>query len=110
VKEDIAGFFIHFKNPALLVMFGLGIVLQTSFTGMWTFLPFHLLEEPYDLSLGQISFFYFAYSFGVVGAPIAGWLVGKYSLRTVRVAGIYVLSLGMFVVLFPSLIAISVGL
>jgi len=108
--EDMKGFLVHFKNPLLLLMFGLGIVLQMAFTGMWTFLPFHLLEEPYNLSLQQISYFYLAYSLGIVGAPIAGWLTVKFSLSQIRVAGVIILSGGMFIVLGSSIIAISIGL
>src|SRR5690625_3396583 len=110
ILEDMKGFLVHFKNPLLLLMFGLGVVLQTAFTGMWTFLPFHLLEEPYDLSLQQISYFYLAYSLGIVGAPIAGWLTAKFSLSQIRVAGVIILSGGMFIVLGSSIIAISIGL
>src|SRR5699024_3466379 len=76
---DLAGFLIHLKNRNMLVMFGLGVVLQVSFTGMWTYLPFHLIDPPYELTLGQIAFFYLAYSFGIIGAPIAGWLTAKYT-------------------------------
>ena len=108
--EDVKGFLVHFKNPLLLLMFGLGIVLQMSFTGMWTFLPFHLIEAPYHLSLQHISYFYLAYSLGIVGAPIAGWLVGKFSLSTIRLVGVIILSAGMFITLSSSLIAISIGL
>src|SRR5699024_51962 len=108
--EDIKGFLIHFKNPLLLLMFGLGTILQVSFTGMWTFLPFHLLEAPYHLSLQNISYFYLAYSLGIVGAPIAGWLTRKFSLSSIRVFGVIVLAAGMFITLGSSLIAISVGL
>src|SRR5690625_5832909 len=32
--QDIEGFLFHLKNPALLLVFGLGIVLQFSFTGV----------------------------------------------------------------------------
>lgn len=110
LMEDMAGFLYHFKNPSLLLMFGLGIVLQTSFTGMWTFLPFHLLAAPYELSLQQISYFYFAYSLGVIGAPIAGWLSSKYSLSNIRVTGVVFLTIGMFITLGSSLYAITLGL
>lgn len=108
--EDMKGFLYHFKNPLLLLMFGLGTVLQMSFTGMWTFLPFHLLEEPYHLSLQQISYFYFAYSLGMVGAPIAGWLAGKFSLSAIRIAGVIILAVGMLITLGTSIVAIIVGL
>src|SRR5699024_9312608 len=56
-SEDIKGFLVHFKNPLLVFMFGLGAILQMSFTGMWTFLPFHLLEPPYNYSLSHIAYF-----------------------------------------------------
>lgn len=110
IKNDLAGFFYHFKNPSLLLMFGLGMVLQISFTGMWTFLPFHLLEAPYHLSLQQISYFYFAYSLGVIGAPIAGYLSAKFSMSSLRIVGVLFLSAGMLISLGESLIAISLGL
>lgn len=110
IQEDIAGFLYHFKNPTLLLMFGLGVVLQLSFTGMWTYLPFHLLEAPYELSLKQISYLYFAYSLGVVGAPIAGWLTGKYEMRNIRIAGVIILTAGMLMTLFHSLLIIAIGL
>lgn len=109
-KEDMKGFLVHFKHPLILLMFGLGAVLQVSFTGMWTFLPFYLLEAPYHLSLQNISYFYLAYSLGIVGAPIAGWLTGRFSLGSIRIFGVIVLAAGMFVTLGSSLIAISIGL
>lgn len=108
--DDMKGFFVHFKNPSLLLMFGLGTMLQMSFTGMWTFLPFHLIDAPYNLSLQQVSYFYIAYSLGIVGAPIAGWLAGKYRLSSIRVAGVAILSIGMFITLGSSILAISIGL
>lgn len=109
-SEDIKGFLFHLKNKQLLLMFGLGMVLQTSFTGMWTFLPFHLIEEPFNLSLQQIAYFYLAYSLGTVGAPIAGWLSRKYSLATLRITGVVILTVGMLITLGASLFSMIVGL
>src|SRR5699024_194358 len=53
LKKDIAGFLVHLKNPLLLPVFGLGIILQLSFTGVWTYLPFYLQGDPFHLSLRQ---------------------------------------------------------
>lgn len=108
--KDMEGFLYHFKNPELLLMFGLGMVLQMSFTGMWTFLPFHLLEEPYHLSLQQISYFYFAYSLGVIGAPVAGYLSTKLTMSSLRIIGVLFLSAGMLISLKQSIVWISIGL
>ncbi|BAQ09612.1 hypothetical protein OXB_1140 [Bacillus sp. OxB-1] len=109
-SKDIEGFLFHLKNPNLLIVFGLGVVLQLSFTGMWTFLPFHLMAPPYSLSLDAISYTYFAYSFGVIGAPLAGWLAGYFGLRTVRRAGVITMSVGLLLTLGTSLTLIGTGL
>lgn len=109
-RTDIKGFLYHLKNPQLLLMFGLGAVLQISFTGMWTFLPFHLMDEPFHLSLQQISYFYFAYSLGTIGAPLAGWLSRHYDMSHLRIVGVIILTVGMLVTLNTSLVGIIIGL
>jgi len=106
----MAGMLYHFKNPNILLIIGMGVVLQFSFTSIWTYLPFHLENEPYSLSVKAISYTFFAYGFGVVGAPFAGWLAGYFGLRPIRNSGILVLSLGIFLTLSPSLVMIIVGL
>jgi len=110
IKKDIEGFLYHIKNPALLIVIGMGIVLQLSFTGIWTYLPFHLQEEPFSLSIEAISYTFFAYGLGVIGSPLAGWLAGKFKLEHVRVVGIIVLSFGVFLTYIMSLPVIIIGL
>ncbi|AIY06515.1 hypothetical protein Plano_2550 [Planococcus sp. PAMC 21323] len=108
--KDIAGFLFHLKNPALLVVFGLGTVLQTSFTGIWTYLPFYLEASPFSMSLQAISYLFFAYGIGVIGSPMAGRVAEKFGLRNVRLAGVFILSAGIFMTLSPYLWMIVVGL
>ncbi|MEC5422894.1 MFS transporter [Virgibacillus sp. C22-A2] len=108
--KDMEGFIFHLKNPALRIVFGLGIVLQFSFSGLWTYLPFYLQEKPFFLSLHTISYTFFAYGLGVVGAPVAGWLAGVYGMRKIRLAGILVLTAGIFMTLSSSLILVIIGL
>lgn len=109
-KEDFIGFSYHLKNPALLLMFGLGIVLQVTFTGTWTYLPFHLTATPFSLSLETISLIYFAYGFGILGAPIASWLSGRFTLEKVRTSSIVILTFGVLCTLHSSLIVVLMGL
>ena len=108
--EDIRGFGFHLKNPNLLVLFGLGIVLQVTFTGTWTYLPFQLAEPPFSMSLESISFLYFAYAFGILGAPIASWLSNKFTLDKVRTTAICLLSFGVLCTLHSSLFIVLLGL
>lgn len=79
-KEDMEGILFHLKNPSILTIIGMGAVLQFSFTSLWTYLPFHLEAEPYHLSIEAISYTFFAYGFGVIGAPFAGWLAGHFGM------------------------------
>ncbi|MCG1026808.1 MFS transporter [Virgibacillus halodenitrificans] len=109
-RKDLTGFLYHLRNPSLILVFGMGIILQMSFTGVWSFLPFHLQEEPFSLSLHAISYMFFAYGLGVIGAPLAGWVAGYFGLRKVRMLGIIILSLGVFLTLSHSLPIIVIGL
>lgn len=109
-RKDIEGFLFHLKNPALLVVFGLGAILQISFTGVWTYLPFYLEAPPYSMSLQAISYLFFAYGIGVIGSPLAGRAAEKYGLRKVRLAGVFILSAGILMTLSSFLWLIVVGL
>ncbi|MFD1362166.1 MFS transporter [Lentibacillus salinarum] len=109
-SSDLKGFAYHLKNPALLLFFGLGIVLQLSFTGIWTYLPFYLEAPPFALSLDVISYTFFAYGLGVIGSPLAGWLAGKFRLKIIRITGVLVMVAGLFMTLGPDLWMIIVGL
>lgn len=109
-RKDVEGFLFHLKNPSLMIAFGLGIVLQLSFTGIWTYLPFHLTAPPFLLSLETVSYTFYAYGFGVVGSPLAGWLAGKFGLTKVRLAGITVLALGILLTISNSIMFVIIGL
>lgn len=109
-KKDMEGMVFHLKNSSLLLTIGLGIVLQLSFTSIWTYLPFHLEAEPFSLSLEAISNIFFAYGLGVIGAPLAGWLAGNLGFRKVRIAGILTMTLGACITFSQSVSIIVIGL
>lgn len=109
IQKDLKGFGYHMKNPSLLIVFGLGIALQLSFTGMWTFLPFHLTASPFSLSLDEVSYIYFAYAFGIVGAPLAGSIAVKYGMNTVRLVGVILLALGCLLTISMKLPVLIIG-
>ncbi|AQQ54427.1 MFS transporter [Planococcus lenghuensis] len=109
-RQDLEGFMFHLKNPSLLLVFGLGAVLQISFTGVWTYLPFYLQGPPFVMSLEAISYLFFAYGLGVVGSPVAGRLAGKWGIGPVRLAGVFTLSAGILLTLSGSITLITIGL
>ncbi|RWZ58666.1 MFS transporter [Halobacillus fulvus] len=109
-KEDVKQLTYHLKNPTLLLIFGLGIIFQTAFTGLWTYLPFYLQDEPFGLSLSAISFFFLAYGLGVIGSPFSGWLAGHFGLDKVRFIATFVFTVGIWITLSPSIFMITIGL
>lgn len=109
-KEDLKGFSYHLGNRPLLLMFGLGIILQIAFTGLWTYLPFHLTSPLFNLTMETVSLTYLAYSFGILGAPIASWLTTRYKLETIRSVAIVILIIGTVCTLNKSLFIVLVGL
>ncbi|MDN7244944.1 MFS transporter [Planococcus shenhongbingii] len=108
--KDLEGFWFHLKNPSLLVVFGLGAVLQISFTGIWTYLPFHMENPPFSMSLQSISYLFFVYGIGVIGSPMAGRAAENFGLREIRRAGVVLLSLGILLTLSPFLWIVVAGL
>src|SRR5699024_7242373 len=67
-----------------------------------------LQGDPFHLSLEAISYMFLAYSLGEIGSPLAGWLAGNFGLKSVRIIGVVVLSIGIFLTLFYSLTMIYI--
>ncbi len=109
-KEDLKGYIQHLKNPELLILFGLGIILQLSFTGIWTYIPFHLQNEPFSFSLQEISYLYITYGLGIIGSSVAGVLINTFSLEKIRIIAIFIMSTGIFITIVPSIPLIATGL
>lgn len=110
LKKDLKAYAEHLKNPLLLVLFMFGVILQLSFTGIWTYLPFHLQGAPFYLSLQTISFLYLAYGLGVIGSAVTGILLNRFKINHIRVVAICIMTVGIVVTLSQSLILIFVGL
>ncbi|MCP8615625.1 MFS transporter [Salirhabdus salicampi] len=109
IIDDLKGMLFHLTNMELIPLFLTGFILQTVFMGLWTYLPFYLVGEPYYLSLKEISFIYFAYGFGVISSPIAGRLSSQYGLVRMLVLGIYIMVFAIFLTLIQATSWIVIG-
>lgn len=110
VVKDIKGMLIHLTDRRLLVLFTLGFLIQVIFTGVWTYLPFYLEQEPYSLSLKWISLTYFAYILGVISPPVAGRLSSRIGLRRTMMAGLFILAGGALLTLNHRYTLVIIGL
>ncbi|WP_262421802.1 MFS transporter [Bacillus aquiflavi] len=109
-KKDIHGMLVHGKNKKLIPVFIMGVILQFSFTGAWTYLPFYLEQEPFFLTVKDISFTYFAYTAGIVGSMVAGRLAVHIPKTKIVFTGVITLIAGSWITLVPSLTTVIIGL
>lgn len=110
LKKDIIGMLIHSKNPSLIPVFTMGVLLQFSFTGPWTYLPFYLEKEPFFLSVKDISFTYLAYSAGIIGSIVAGRLAITIPKTKLIITGVFILISGAWLTMITSLNVVIIGL
>ncbi|WP_028784728.1 MFS transporter [Thalassobacillus devorans] len=110
IKDDLAGMFIHLKDKNLIPAFYMGIVIQLTFTGIWTYLPFYLSDEPFYLSIGTITFAYFAYGLGLVSSPAASKLSLSFGMAKVVVTSVLVMVTGILLTAVPVVPLIYAGL
>lgn len=110
INKDLKAFGMHLKNPTLILLFGFGIILQLSFTGVWTFIPFHLTNAPFNLTIETIAYLFLAYIFGVIGAPLSSTLANKFGLKKVKLVAVIMMVIGIIMTLSASVSVIITGL
>jgi YNFM family putative membrane transporter len=98
-----AGMIGHLRDPRLVGAYLVGAGLFFGWTGIFTYLPFHLAAPPYALPQGVISSVYLVYAAGVVSSPLAGRLTGRLSPRTLIAAGLVLVAAGMALTVARSL-------
>lgn len=102
------GSFDHLKNRAVLAGLAIGFFLFFAFQATTTYLAFRLAGSPFNLSTTFISLVYLSYALGIFSSSMAGWLRGRFRLRSSLILGFTLALLGNLALLTPSL-SITVG-
>ncbi|MGP4078550.1 MFS transporter [Pseudalkalibacillus sp. R45] len=110
ISSDLKGMFVHLTDMRLIPLFVMGLLLQTMFTAVWTYLPFYLHGEPFNWSLKLISFTYFAYALGVIAPPLAGRISPRIGLSSVLFGGLGLLAIGIWLTAIQYAPFILIGL
>lgn len=110
LSKDLKGMAVHLKNPLLLFAFVFGMMLQTAFAGVWTYVPYYLEGNPFNLTIGSISIIYFTYLFGVIGSPVAGKISDHYGTNNVMKFGLIFMVIGILTTLIADVTMIIIGL
>ncbi len=90
----------HFRNKALLAIYGVGFAILFSLVGTFTYITFYLAEPPFSLGPGVLGSIFAVYLAGAVVTPLAGKLSN-------RVAGWKMLAAALFVSMCGILLTVS---
>jgi YNFM family putative membrane transporter len=110
LRESWSGMLGHLRDPRLVGAYLVGAALFFGWTGVFTYLPFHLAAPPHGLSTAAISSIYLVYAAGVVASPVAGRLSRRVAPRTLIAVGLAIEAAGMALTAAPALAAIVLGL
>ncbi|MBB6446389.1 MFS transporter [Bacillus benzoevorans] len=108
--KDLVSIFSHLKNVLLIPAFIMGVLLQFSFTGIWTYLPFYLENDPFHLQVRDTSLTYLAYLTGIFGSIAAGRLSIHMKKPILVTMGTLLLIAGAWLTNIPSLPTVIIGL
>ena len=104
------GMLAHLADRRLVGAFLVGAALFFGWTGIFTYLPYHLSAPPHGLSPAQVSSVYLVYAAGVLTSPLAGRLSARVPARRLIGIGLAVQAGGMVVALAHPLGLVVTGL
>jgi YNFM family putative membrane transporter len=105
-----SGMLGHLRDARLVGAYLVGGSLFFGWTGIFTYLPFHLAAPPYALPTAAISSVYLVYAAGIVSSPVAGRLSGRIAPRTLIMVGLALEAAGMVLTAARPLPLVVVGL
>jgi predicted MFS family arabinose efflux permease len=99
-----------FRSRRLVATFAVGFIVLFSLVGVFTWITFHLSAAPFRLSTTALSSLFFVYLIGLVVTPAAGYLITRIGLRAGIGGAIGCSMAGVLFTLAPSLPVVIAGL
>lgn len=100
----------HLRNPRLLALYVQAFLLMGGFVAVYNYLGFRLSGDPFGLPATLISLIFVAYLSGTVTSRLAAGLALRFGRRTILLAGIMLMVLGLALTLTQLLVLILAGL
>lgn len=76
-----AAFAAHLANPALRTAFAIGFLILFSFIGVFTYVNFVLVREPFSVAMMSLGLVYFVFLPSIMTTPLAGRIVEAFGAR-----------------------------
>ncbi|MCE3551758.1 MFS transporter [Pseudonocardia sp. RS11V-5] len=100
----------HLRDPGLLCLFGIGLLLMGAFVTMYNYLGFRLLRAPFGLPAALVALIFLGYLAGSYASTAAGRLGDRFGRRKVMWIGIVVAVAGAWVTAPARLPTVLLGL
>jgi predicted MFS family arabinose efflux permease len=100
----------HFRNRALCVSFAIGFCILFAFIGTFTYVNFVLVRDPFAVGAMTLGFVYFVFLPSIITTPAAALTVRRFGTRPTFWLASAIALAGLPLLLWPSLIAVLVGL
>lgn len=100
----------NLRSPRQLVLYGQGFLLMGGFVAIYNFLGFRLMAAPFHLPQTVVSLVFLAYLAGTWASARAGAEAARFGRRTVLLASIATMIVGVGITLSSSLVAVLAGL
>jgi predicted MFS family arabinose efflux permease len=101
---------VHLADPALRRTFAIGFLILFGFIGVFTYVGFILMRQPYALSMGALGLVFLVFAPSMITTPTAGRITGRFGPGMTVPAGLAVALLGLVLMLLPSLGAVLAGM
>ncbi|WP_448464803.1 MFS transporter [Mycolicibacterium sp. XJ870] len=101
---------VNLRSPRQLVLFAQAFLLMGGFVAIYNFLGFRLIAAPFHLPQTVVSLVFLAYLAGTWASARAGAEASRLGRRTVLLASIVTMIVGVAITLSNNVIAVLVGL
>lgn len=106
----VRGILVNIRNPGVLVAVAQAFLLMGGFVAAYNYLTFRLQQQPFGLTLAEVSWIFLAYLAGAVSSKVVWRLVPRLSPTGAQFASLAVMLVGLSMTLLPNLVAVVVGI
>lgn len=110
LKPLLLSMIAHLKDPALLLIFGIGFALMGSFVTLYNYISFLLIAPPYHLSQTLVGSIFIIYLVGTISSTWMGNLASKFGRFSIILLSISFMIFGVAITLNTHLFVIIIGI
>jgi YNFM family putative membrane transporter len=109
-RSPFAAWAEHLRSPALQAALALGFLILFAFIGIFTYVNFVLTGPAIGVGQMSLGFVYLVFMPSMVTTPFAGRIAVRLGTRTAAWGGLIVASIGLPLLVIPSLAAVLAGM